>query len=409
MGGYFQEIVMASVSKRKWTYKGVTKEAWTVRYLDRGGEHRSKAFELKKQADEFRKKVERELDDGTHISQRSTKTINAVIDEYMASLDRKVQEGQMATGSLRAIARYLAYPREFMGDDLMSTVTWQRVEEFGIWLRCRNSKNMNKPLANATISCAMTKLSTLFGYGVRRGYAAQNVVPSANAELGSLPSVPIKTFSETEVKALLKALDAHCPATRRTRAMKTVVYLGLMCGLRKGEIFALRWSSIDFTLGTIRIDKSITRLDELKSPKTEAGVRTVPMPSKVAAALSGWKTHCVEDDRGLIFRTWGGGEIGDQKFYLWLWYPLLAKAGLDGGKGSRRRFHATRHFAGSMWLNSGMPLPEVSRLLGHANTGITARVYSHAVTEVGQQAGAINACANHLFENDIAQGLRMAA
>lgn len=401
---------MASVSKRKWTYKGVTKEAWTVRYLDRGGEHRSKAFELKKHADDFRKKVERELDDGSHISQRSTKTINVVIDEYMASLERKVQEGQMASGSLRAISRYLAYPREFMGEDLMSTITWQRVEEFGIWLRNRKSKNMDKPLANATISCAMTKLSTLFGYGVRRGYAAQNVVPSASAELGPLPSIPIKTFSENEVKSLLQALDAHCPATRRTRAMiKTVVYLGLMCGLRKGEIFALRWSSIDFKLGNIFIDKSLTREDELKGPKTEAGIRTVPMPSKVSDVLKEWKKHCVTDDRGLILRTWGGGEVGDQKFYLWLWYPLLAKAGLDGGKGSRRRFHATRHFAGSMWLSSGMPLPEVSRLLGHANTGITARIYSHAVTEVGQQAGALDACANHLFADDVAQALRMAA
>jgi hypothetical protein len=43
------------------------------------------------------------------------------------------------------------------------------------------------------------------------------------------------------------------------------------------------------------------------------------------------------------------------------------------------RLHDLRHTAGSHLLAEGVPLPEVSQILGHANPAITARLYAHAV------------------------------
>jgi integrase len=54
---------------------------------------------------------------------------------------------------------------------------------------------------------------------------------------------------------------------------------------------------------------------------------------------------------------------------------LLRKAGIL----TTYRVHDLRHTAGSHLLAEGVPLPEVSQILGHANPAITARLYAHAV------------------------------
>ena len=41
--------------------------------------------------------------------------------------------------------------------------------------------------------------------------------------------------------------------------------------------------------------------------------------------------------------------------------------------------HKLRHGAASLLLNEGVPVPLVSRYLGHANPGITMKVYAHVL------------------------------
>src|SRR5579862_5410584 len=59
---------MATVTKRTWEHQGKTKAAWSVRYFDRTGSRRGKTFELKKDADAYRRKVENEVEAGMHIA-----------------------------------------------------------------------------------------------------------------------------------------------------------------------------------------------------------------------------------------------------------------------------------------------------------------------------------------------------
>ena len=51
-------------------------------------------------------------------------------------------------------------------------------------------------------------------------------------------------------------------------------------------------------------------------------------------------------------------------------------------------WHGLRHTAASLMLAAGVPLPDVSALLRHANAGITARVYSHTLGQDRQHAAA---------------------
>jgi integrase len=55
---------------------------------------------------------------------------------------------------------------------------------------------------------------------------------------------------------------------------------------------------------------------------------------------------------------------------------IAKKAGLN-----KSSLHSLRHSYGSLLLSAGVPLPTVSKLLGHSSTYVTATVYSHAIAK----------------------------
>lgn len=53
--------------------------------------------------------------------------------------------------------------------------------------------------------------------------------------------------------------------------------------------------------------------------------------------------------------------------------------------------HKLRHSAGSIALDAGVPIPDVSRMLGHANPAITMSVYAHALGDGSRAPSAVAA------------------
>lgn len=391
---------MASVAKRRWKKPdGTYGEKWVVRYKD-GDAHPQRTFVLKKEADAFKRKVETELEAGTHVSRRTSRKVRELVEEVVTSVSRRAAAGQVGDGYVTTTAYALGYATDFMGDEIVAEVTWQRVEQFGHHLMTMPSKHRGKKLSNATVRIILNTLKMAFDFGIRRGYAVRNVVGDAVKEIGFLPAKPITPFDQTEMRAVIAAIEDRDPGnSRRGQALiRAATYLGAMCGLRRGEIMALAWDDIDFERREITVRHNLTPSDLLKGPKTRAGNRTIPLPRLVADALEKWRPFVIADDRGLIFRTKSGGIIRASDFYADLWHPVLRKAGFPPIAGRWRHFHATRHFAGSAWLDAGFPLPEVSRLMGHANMQITARIYSHAITEVHHRAQQMDHCAGLLTQ-----------
>jgi integrase len=60
---------------------------------------------------------------------------------------------------------------------------------------------------------------------------------------------------------------------------------------------------------------------------------------------------------------------------------------LPGNNNHAASFHTLRHPHASNLLSRGVPLPAVSARLGHSDTNVTARVYSHALP-AGDQCAA---------------------
>jgi integrase len=79
----------------------------------------------------------------------------------------------------------------------------------------------------------------------------------------------------------------------------------IYAGLRRGELRALSWEDIDLATNTIRVERSYDPVDDkVIPPKSQAGTRTVPIPSELCAYLlehkraHGWAEHRHD---GLVF------------------------------------------------------------------------------------------------------------
>jgi integrase len=309
---------MASVAKRRWKKPdGSTGETWIVRYKD-GDAHPQKTFTLKKEAEAFKRKVEQEIEAGTHVSRRASRTVKELAAEFTTSLERREADGQISYSYVDQTRRALGYAVEEMGDLVLADLKWQRVEEFGHKLRHRKSMYGGRPFSNATINVILSAFRAAVDFGVRRGYAVKNVARDAVKEIGALPAKRIVPFSLAEMKSVIAAIEQpkthHAP--RGQALIRAAAYLGTMCGLRRGEIMGLTWNDVKFESGLLVVASSLNMRDVLKSTKTgDKGRRTIPLPAIVAEALKAWKPFVVSEPRGLIFRTRTGGIIRASDFY----------------------------------------------------------------------------------------------
>lgn len=162
-------------------------------------------------------------------------------------------------------------------------------------------------------------------------------------------------------------------------------FLALIYGIRQGELVGLRWIDIDLKKREIRIRSQIQRKkkDGVRStPKTQKSRRTLLIDDDTVAVLS---THArqQQDERahqqqrgkwsehGLVFPS----EAGTPFYQSGISYQF--KRVLGWAKLPNIRFHDMRHTAASLMLEHGVPLADVSEILGHANPAITARLYLH--------------------------------
>ena len=151
--------------------------------------------------------------------------------------------------------------------------------------------------------------------------------------------------TDEEVRRILAVKWARYDINLRNRAM---LHLFFATGIRLGELVALNWA--DFDEG-----KSILTV------KTEkrGGIRYVPVPPKVKKLLLEYKKVRILSDVNAMFTT-PSGRIS--KPYT---RKIVKEAGIKAGV-PRFHAHAARHWRAVKWLEQGVSLESIRRLLGHA-------------------------------------------
>lgn len=167
------------------------------------------------------------------------------------------------------------------------------------------------------------------------------------------------------------------------------VRIGLATGMRRGEVFALCWENVDLDRRTIRVCQSITYQRQIKTPKTQAGIRTLAIDATTASHLAVWKERqaaelakiCVrQTDETPVCCSDTGGWYRIDNFEHW-WGVWRKEHGFEGLK-----FHELRHTQATQLLANGVDVKTVQTRLGHANASITLGWHAHAIPENDHEA-----------------------
>ena len=184
-------------------------------------------------------------------------------------------------------------------------------------------------------------------------------------------------YSPEEVQALARAASSE---------QDSALFLtAAFAGLRRGELVALRWHSVDFVKRSIRVEGGYSH-GELTTTKGGRG-RAVPMVAELAEVLArvGQRGYLVGRD-DLVFPGDGGGHL-DASALRRRFVLARDAAGLRS-----LRFHDLRHTFGSLAINRAS-IVQVQAWMGHADSRTTMRYLHHKSQEAEAEllAGAFRA------------------
>ena len=108
------------------------------------------------------------------------------------------------------------------------------------------------------------------------------------------------------------------------------------------------------------------------APKTEASLRTVPLPRIAIDALARHIESFPPGRHGLIFTDGDGDPVRRTAFSV-IWQPAARAAGLERGVG----VHALRHYYASLLIRHGESVTTVQARLGHTSAAETLNTYAH--------------------------------
>jgi integrase len=241
------------------------------------------------------------------------------------------------------------------GSKTLESISALDIERMKLELKKSTNKN-GKPFTPATIKHQIVLLRRLCNLAAKwRIYTGPN--PVSSVEMPKLDNQITEFLSDDELARLRNVLDSWpCLITA------SLVKFAMLTGLRRGELFRLEWTDIDFE----------HRLITLRAPKG-GKTMTIPISKEAASVIS-------ELDRPsqYVFPNASGTP---RKSIRDTWESMKRKAELP----AYFRFHGLRHSWASRMVSSGIDLATVQTLMTHKHVSTTER-YAHLMPSALKRA-----------------------
>jgi integrase len=220
----------------------------------------------------------------------------------------------------------------------------------------------------------------------RRGLVSRNA-----AALAVMPKTPPPKAR----RSLTPEEGLNLLAAARGERLEALVAVGLMLGLRPGELTGLLWSDLDLDGGppTLTVSGSMKHHPDASLvrgavKRSSAGLRTVELPPALATHLREHKARQAAErlalgpgweDHGLVFPSDRGTPL-DPANLRKAFKKIATKAGLEEGFP-----YALRHTAVSLLIDAGLGVEAVADLVGD-DPRTLYKHYRHRVRPVADAA-----------------------
>ena len=321
-----------------------------------------------------------QLQGGSYTEPRK-QTLMDFLDRWLAHVRARV--------SPRTFERYEQVCRKNVGP-LLGTIPLAKLRPAQIsegYAQALASGRRNGPggLSPRTVHHMHVILKGALQQAVKWDELARN--PAVNVDPPKVSRAPMQTYDLLQTADLL--------AASRGRRVFVPILLAVLCGMRRGEIAALRWRNIDLIAAQLAVVQSAEQTKvgvRYKEPKS-GRARTIALSATVVAEL---RTRRLEQAQELLRL---GRRLGDDDFVVaqpdgsplqphsigqeWVRF-LAGQPNLP-----RIRFHDLRHEHATHLLASGVHPKVASERLGHSKVGITLDTYSHVLPNMQADAVAL--------------------
>lgn len=352
-----------------------------------GGKRRVAYARTKKEATAKLQKLQQEAASGLPEARKDI-TVEVLAQEYLL---HKKAEWRPKTAAYAALV-FRAYIVPTLGSVKLSDLDARRVQ---LWMRSLQSRRIDPsgrkdaPLSPRSVQLARSYLCRALDLAMRYDWVPRNVARLTDAPKSASKRPPEASIEQSQ--AILRAVEGD--------ALEALFVVLVYCGLRIGEALGLRWSDWSETTQRLTIERQLGRESgteagpfALTPPKSDSGVRSIPVPPAVASAL---KAHRERQEAGRAqwealkkpdgtIRKRNGEAWGNLIFVSRDGNPLaycnvrrslkicMDRAGIVGVTP-----HTLRHHCASILIAEGLPLTVIARVLGHASPAITMSVYAH--------------------------------
>jgi len=212
--------------------------------------------------------------------------------------------------------------------------------------------------------------------------------PFLKIDIPSIEAEERRALRPEEVDLITNTYEGH--------RMGLPALLMLYCGLRRGELLALTWGDINLKAKLLTVNKAVFfdgNSSNLKTPKTKAGTRTVPIPDILLSVLQGRRAASMMVCPSI------SGEMMTQIAFKRAWESYLHYLNLQAGGSDKKRGkndaankpvwipavkvidnitpHMLRHTYATLLYDAGVDVKSAQRFLGHADLETTLRIYTH--------------------------------
>lgn len=383
---------MASVRKRTWTVAGQERTAWVVDYFDQDGKRRLKTFERKKEADDYQGQVKHEVRHGIHTADSASLTLGQAADLWLDDCRAEKLERSTVNQRRQHIDLHI---KPFLGSTKLSRLTSPMVRAFLNDLRDGGrSEAMRRKV--------FTNLKTILSFAQDTGLVAQNVARTGRRQ---------KRKTRDEARNMDEGADMPTKAELRaiingaTDPWRPLLITAIFTGMRASELRGLKWENVDLEAGAIRVRERVDAWGVFGSPKSEAGVRDIPLAPLVVNTLRRWREDQLQRRadreaaakekgrsappvplRDLVFPNGAGNAENHANIWKRGFAPLQVELGVTVDTGARDKdgkpilkpkygLHALRHAAASLFIEQGWTPKHVQTVMGHASIAMTYDLY----------------------------------